>query len=72
MVITKDIDVVYNIRPEEFNKKYFIPQKPVVIKGLLENEGAGKKWSIDYFKSLEKQMTTIKVDNKNLYQQCNI
>jgi len=59
MRINQDIDVVYNISKEDFNKRYLIPQKPVVIKGLIENETAGKLWTIDHFK---KTMGDLKVD----------
>lgn len=59
MRINQDIDVVYNISKEDFNKHYLIPQKPVVIKGLIENETAGKLWTIDHFK---KTMGDLKVD----------
>ncbi len=50
MKINSDIDVVYNISKSDFGKHYLIPQKPVVIKGLIENKIAGKLWTIDYFK----------------------
>ena len=36
---------------EDFHKKYFIPQKPVLIKGLANMQPAGEKWTIDWFKS---------------------
>ncbi|MGB0805060.1 MAG: cupin-like domain-containing protein [Salibacteraceae bacterium] len=35
---------------EDFKKKYLIPQKPVLIKGLAKQQPAGEKWTIDWFK----------------------
>jgi ribosomal protein L16 Arg81 hydroxylase len=35
---------------EDFRKKYLIPQKPVLIKGLAKQQPAGEKWTIDWFK----------------------
>ncbi|UTW66808.1 cupin-like domain-containing protein [bacterium SCSIO 12643] len=35
---------------EEFRRKYLIPQKPVLLKGLANLQPAGKKWTIDWFK----------------------
>lgn len=63
MFIAKDIDVVYNISPEDFNRKYFIPQKPAVIRGLLETQKAGQKWSFDYFKSTMGDLNVDVYDN---------
>lgn len=51
MNLSEKIDVVSNITAEEFDKRYFYPQKPVVIKGLTKNTVADKKWSINYFKN---------------------
>lgn len=59
MRIVQDIDVVNNISKADFDKNYLYPQKPVVIKGLLENEIAGKRWTMDYFK---KTMGNVLVD----------
>ena len=35
---------------KDFMQKYFIPQKPVLLKGLADLQPAGKKWTIDWFK----------------------
>lgn len=51
--VSKDISV------EEFRRKYFNPQKPVVIRGLANLQPAGEKWTMDYFKS---EMGDIEVD----------
>jgi hypothetical protein len=39
-------DLSYN----DFKKKYLLPGKPVLIKGLANLQPAGKKWTIDWFK----------------------
>jgi len=59
MQITKDIEIVSTISPDEFERNYFIPQKPVIIKDLIKNKEAGSKWNFDYFKST---MGDIEVD----------
>ena len=44
------VDRVEGITREVFEKEYFFPQKPVVIRGLLGETEAMKKWSFDFFK----------------------
>lgn len=55
---SKKIDEVENISFDEFNRKYFIPQKPVKIKGLLKDSPAYTKWTPEYFK---KEIGHVKV-----------
>jgi ribosomal protein L16 Arg81 hydroxylase len=43
---------------EEFNRKYLIPQKPVLLKGLANLQPTGEKWTIDWFKQ---EMGDLKV-----------
>lgn len=38
------------LSPAEFQSKYLLSQKPVIIRGLLKNEPAYTKWTMDYFK----------------------
>lgn len=52
MKITGNIDVAENISAAEFEKNYFRPQKPVILKNFAGSTPAGKKWSIDYLKNL--------------------
>ncbi|MFY0687536.1 MAG: cupin-like domain-containing protein [Cyclobacteriaceae bacterium] len=47
--ITKQIDVVEGITRREFEENYYFPQKPVVLKGLMQPHKANN-WSLDYFK----------------------
>lgn len=56
--INRDIDVVHGITKAEFEEKYYNPQKPVLIKGLVDGYPAAKKWSFEYFK---KEMGTMPV-----------
>jgi ribosomal protein L16 Arg81 hydroxylase len=46
------IDTAKEISGEDFKKRYFYPQKPLVIKGLANNQVAGAKWTIDYMKKV--------------------
>ena len=46
------IDVVDDISGDDFRKKYFEPQVPVVIKNLSKSWDAYKKWNWDYFKKI--------------------
>lgn len=50
MDLSLKIDVVENISTTDFNDNYFIPQKPVVIKGIIDEQPAGKKWTLQWFK----------------------
>ncbi len=38
------------ITAEQFRKKYVLPNKPVVIRGLMKNEPAYTKWTMDFFR----------------------
>jgi hypothetical protein len=62
---TKTIDVVKKISSEEFNKKYFYPQIPVIVKGLTDECGAGKKWTIDYIRKTCGDVMVDVFDNSN-------
>jgi ribosomal protein L16 Arg81 hydroxylase len=50
MDLTLRLDTVENISEKEFFKKYFNPQKPVIIKGLVNKTPAAHKWTLDYIK----------------------
>jgi ribosomal protein L16 Arg81 hydroxylase len=55
---------------EDFYKKYFWPQKPVLLKGLANLQPAGKKWTIDWFKETMGDLDIAVFDNnekKHLY-----
>lgn len=62
---TTTIHVVNAISKEEFNEKYFYPQKPVVIKGLADQQPAGKKWTIDYIRRVCGDVLVDIFDNSN-------
>lgn len=42
-------DTVETISPEEFKRKYYLPEKPLIIKGLSKRWKALEKWNWDYF-----------------------
>ncbi|QMU64447.1 MAG: cupin-like domain-containing protein [Flavobacteriaceae bacterium] len=46
------IDRVKTISKKDFLKKYFKPQKPVVIEEFIEDWPAYKKWNLDYMKEV--------------------
>ncbi|WP_440879843.1 cupin-like domain-containing protein [Tenacibaculum sp. C7A-26P2] len=46
------VDRVETITKEDFIKKYFKPQKPVVIERFIEDWPAYSKWSLDYMKDI--------------------
>lgn len=50
MKISKNIDTVYSITKEDFEKNYLKPQKPLIIKRFANLYPAGKKWDIDFLK----------------------
>lgn len=59
------IDVVSGISDKDFRQKYFIPQKPVVVKGLIHEVPAGEKWDIDYIKKVCGDVMVDVFDNSN-------
>ncbi len=63
MRINKNIESVNSISINDFNKNYFKPQKPLLIKGLANHYPAGKKWSIDYIKEYCGDVTVEIFDN---------
>jgi len=50
MDLTLNIDTIERISRKEFDRNYFYPQKPVVIRGITDDQPAGKKWTIKWFK----------------------
>ncbi len=48
----RSIDVVDDISPQDFKKNYFIPQLPLIIKGMAKQWPAYTKWNWDYFKEI--------------------
>lgn len=48
--IQQNIDVVQGITRKDFEENYYYPQKPVVIKGLVDGYPASEKWNFQFFK----------------------
>jgi hypothetical protein len=49
---TLKIESRENISQAEFHGSYFMPQKPMVFKGLANKFPAGEKWTTDYLKQV--------------------
>lgn len=47
-----------------FKKNYFLPQKPLLIKGLANQSPAGKKWTLDYFREIAGEEQVEVYDNR--------
>ncbi|MES2680910.1 MAG: cupin-like domain-containing protein [Bacteroidota bacterium] len=60
-----NINIVNQISKKDFNENYLYPQKPLVIKGLADKHPAGKKWTIDYIKSVCGDVMVDVFDNNN-------
>ncbi len=58
------IDRVATITKEEFLRKYFRPQKPVIIERFVEDWPAMKKWDLDYMASVAKDITVPLYDDR--------
>lgn len=52
MDLNLKIDTVENISEKEFNREYFLPQKPVIIKGLINSTPAYEKWNMQYMREM--------------------
>jgi len=66
MNLSLKIDTVDNISPEDFKRDYFIPQKPLLIKGgLVKQSPASGKWSIQFIKEIMGELEVDIYDNKS-------
>lgn len=63
-MILSEVDTVQDISKEEFLKKYFNPQKPVLLKGFARKWKDFDKWNLDYiYDKVEEQQVGL-YDNK--------
>lgn len=53
-----------SISKEDFQKKYFKPQKPLLIKGFAKQWSAYEKWNLDYIKEKAGDQEVPIYDNK--------
>ncbi|MBW2960358.1 cupin-like domain-containing protein [Mesonia aestuariivivens] len=60
----KSIDRFSRITKEEFQKQYFKPQQPVIIKNFIEDWPAYSKWSLDYMKEVAGDKTVPLYDDR--------
>src|SRR4051812_25864885 len=66
MDLSQKIDVVdYQRNSLDFENNYLRTQTPVIIKGLIQETPAEKKWSISYFKNTMGDILLDVYDNKN-------
>jgi ribosomal protein L16 Arg81 hydroxylase len=66
MRFDKIIDIVDSISYTDFIKKYYQPQRPVIIrKGIVENQPECLKWSLNWFKEHYGHLAVPVFDNKN-------
>lgn len=65
MDLSGKIDIVEDISEQTFRRNYMNLHKPVVIKGLATSAPAGKKWSLDYFKTTMGELNIDVFDNDN-------
>lgn len=61
--ILKPVDVVENITPEDFQKKYLKTKKPLVIRGLTKDWPAREKWTTEYLKEVGGDLEVPLYDN---------
>lgn len=62
--LSLQIDVIENPSREEFFKNYHKPQRPVLIKGLVDQQPAGEKWTMEWFKEYMGNEVIELYDNK--------
>ncbi len=63
-MILSQVDTVQDISKEDFLKKYFIPQRPVLIKGYARKWKDFDKWNLDYIYSQVGEQEVGLYDNK--------
>lgn len=63
-MILSQVDTVQDISKEVFLKKYFIPQKPVLIKGYARKWKDVDKWNLDYIYDKVGEQQVGLYDNK--------
>ena len=59
-----EIDRVKKITKKDFIKKYFKPQKPVVVENFIDDWPAYSKWNLDYIKKVSGDKTVPLYDDR--------
>lgn len=62
----QDIPREKSISKEDFLKRYFKPQKPVVIEQFIEDWPAFSKWNLNYFKDIAGDKTVPLYDDRHV------
>lgn len=60
----QEIDRVENITKEDFLKKYFKPQKPLIIERFVEDWPAFSKWNLDYMAAVAGEIEVPLYDDR--------
>jgi len=66
MELKQKIDVLEISNIDKFKENYFLPQKPVVLRGLANEKVAGQSWNIKYFMDKAGDLEISVFDNANL------
>ena len=58
------IEIIEDIDLREFEKNYLLPQKPVILRGLLKGTKAYDEWDFEYFKKVAGHLTIGVFENR--------
>jgi len=58
------IDIIEDIDLRHFEENYLIPQKPVILRGLLKGTKAYDEWNFEYFKRVAGDLTIGVFENR--------
>lgn len=61
---TDSVDIIYNPDRQRFFDQYEKPHKPVVVRGLLNEQPAGLKWTMDWFRQELGEIEISLFDNR--------
>jgi hypothetical protein len=66
MQLDLKIDVAEDISLDDFNRKYFFPQRPLIIRGgIVKKQPCHSTWSLDWFKQQYPDLLVDVFDNRN-------
>ncbi len=63
--VADGVPVETNITPERFFKEYYFCNRPVIVRGLMNNWKALKNWSLDFFEQKYGNFKVEVVTNRN-------
>lgn len=66
MQLDLKIDVVEDISLDDFNRKYYFPQRPLIIRGgIVKKQSCHNVWTLDWFKQQYPDLVVDVFDNSN-------